>query len=204
MQEFDCRGLACPQPVLRTKDALDETASGRIGVLVDNEAAVGNVTRFARSQGCSVETRPVGSDFLLEITREGPADGPAPDIVCAAPEPEARAGAPRLVVKISNQFMGAGSDELGRILMLAFLKSLADTSPLPAAIVFYNSGVLLTCRGSAHLDALRELEQKGVPLFSCGTCLDFFNLNDELAIGVVTNMFEIIETLSGADRVVSP
>ena len=202
MKEIDCRGLACPQPVLNTKDALEAMASGRITVIVDNEAAEGNVTRFARSQGCEVSAEKDGSNVVLTINKTGPATGPEPEIVCdvAGPAP----GKPKLVVKVSDKYMGSGSEELGRILMTAFLKSLREATVKPDSVVFYNSGIFLTCRESDSLEALVELEKSGVQIFSCGTCLDFFNKKEELAVGKVTNMFEIIETLSAADRVVSP
>ncbi len=197
-RELDCRGLACPQPVLNTKDVLDQMPSGMVMVTVDNPAARDNVTRFAKSQGCAVEIQGQGPEFTLLITKGQPAAEAAPS------RSGAPAGTPRLIVRLSSNLMGTGSEELGRILMKAFIKSLSDATVKPAALVFYNSGVHLTCTGSEHLDALRQLEQSGVQLFSCGTCLDFFGLKDKLAVGVVTNMYEIIETLSSADRVVSP
>ncbi len=197
-RELDCRGLACPQPVLNTKDVLDQMPSGMVMVTVDNPAARDNVTRFAKSQGCAVEIQGQGPEFTLLITKGQPAAEAAPS------RSGTPAGTPRLIVRLSSNLMGTGSEELGRILMKAFIKSLSDATVKPAALVFYNSGVHLTCTGSEHLDALRQLEQSGVQLFSCGTCLDFFGLKDKLAVGVVTNMYEIIETLSSADRVVSP
>lgn len=197
-RELDCRGLACPQPVLNTKDVLDQMPSGMVMVAVDNPAARDNVTRFAKSQGCAVEIQGQGPEFTLLITKGQPAAEAAPS------RSGAPAGTPRLIVRLSSNLMGTGSEELGRILMKAFIKSLSDATVKPAALVFYNSGVHLTCTGSEHLDALRQLEQSGIQLFSCGTCLDFFGLKDKLAVGVVTNMYEIIETLSSADRVVSP
>ena len=197
MTELDCRGLACPQPVLNTKDALDQMDSGQLRIIVDNPAARDNVTRFASSQGCSVETSDQAGTFVLTVTK-GTA-GQTVDTV-----PVAQSQEPVVVVKVTSPFMGAGSEELGRILMKAFLKTLADATHKPAALVFYNSGVFVTCQGSENLEALRALEKLGVKILSCGTCLDFFNKKEELAVGLVTNMFEIVETLSNADRVVSP
>jgi len=198
MEEIDCRGLACPQPVLNTRDALSGMDGDRLRVLVDNDAAAGNVTRFAESQGCRVESSIQDGAIVLTVIKTAHASGPMPEITCPAP------AAPRLVVRVGSRFMGSGSDELGRVLMKAFLKSLAEATLRPDAVVFYNSGVHLVCSDSEHLDAVRALEASGVRILACGTCLDFFHRKDDLAAGVVTNMFEIIETLSGADRVVSP
>lgn len=201
MKEIDCRGLACPQPVLNTKEALEKDPGGPIRVIVDNPAARDNVSRFARSQGWEVEAAADGSDFILTLTGTGARPGLSPEIVCPAPR---AAEDPRLVVRVSNRIMGAGSEDLGRILMKAFIKSLSEVTVKPEAMVFYNSGVYLTCEGSEHIEALEGLETSGVKILSCGTCLDFFGLKESLAVGQVTNMFELIETLSGADRVVSP
>lgn len=197
MKQLDCRGLACPQPVLNTKDALEESPDAILGVLVDNPAARDNVTRFAKSQGYHVAVTGDEAEFLLTLSKDRPI--PSPPVLSTKPTTS-----PRLVVKISNQYMGSGSDDLGRILMKAFIKSVSEATLKPSAVVFYNSGVYLSCEGSEHLEALKHLESVGVQIFSCGTCLDFFGIKDRLAVGVVTNMFEIIETLSGADRVVAP
>jgi selenium metabolism protein YedF len=197
MQELDCRGLACPQPVLTTKDALAEINAGYIRVILDNPAARDNVTRFARSQGCDVDISRRAPDYILTITKGSPTTDVSPQ-TATAPEK------PRLVVRIAGQYMGQGDDKLGRILMKAFLGALKDSSHEIQALVFYNSGVYLTIEGSDCLDAIMGLEKSGVHVLSCGTCLDFYNLKDKLRVGVISNMFEIIETLSGANRILSP
>jgi len=202
MQVLDCRGLACPQPVLKTKEALDGLDLGEVQVIVDNPAARDNVTRFAQSQGAVVETAAQGADFVLTVSKTGPGRGAPAEVT--GPTPQPAAAVPRVVVKVTGQYMGAGSEELGRVLMKAFLKTLSEATIKPRTLVFYNTGVHLTCAGSEHLDALGHLVQEGVEIISCGTCLDFFGLKEQLAVGRVTNMFEIVETLSGADRIVSP
>jgi selenium metabolism protein YedF len=200
MKTIDCRGLACPQPVLTAKDALDRMDAGQVKVVVDNEAAVGNVTRFAKSQGCQVEARGRDDEYELIITKGAPSDEGGAEAVSAAADSDQ----PRLVVKVSSRHMGSGSDELGRVLMTAFIKSLADATIRPAAVVFYNSGAYLTCQGSDLVEAIEGLASSGVQILTCGTCLDFFQIKDRLAVGSISNMYEIVETLSGADRVVAP
>ncbi len=208
MKELDCRGLTCPQPVIYTKQALEKMKNGRILVIVDNEAARNNVTRFARSQDFHVDVKQEGSNYLLVIDKTG-----NPVASSTEPKPEFGPNLPlttpsqekvSLVVKISNQFMGQGPKELGRVLIKAFFKSLADATIKPKAMVFYNSGVHLVAEGSEHLKDLHALEELGTKILVCGTCLDYFGFKEKLGVGQVSNMFEIIETLSGADRVVSP
>ncbi|MBF0530657.1 MAG: sulfurtransferase-like selenium metabolism protein YedF, partial [Deltaproteobacteria bacterium] len=124
MPELDCRGLTCPQPVIKTKEALETISSGTVTVIVDNQAAKENVTRFAQSRGYQVTSTSTGNDHVLTVTKSGPETGHSPEVTCTAAPEKSR----RVVVKISNQFMGQGSDELGRVLMKAFLSTLTKTT----------------------------------------------------------------------------
>lgn len=108
------------------------------------------------------------------------------------------------VLLITADAVGRGDDELGRILMRSFVKTLKESPELPGTMLFLNSGVLLTTQGSPLLDDLAALEQAGVDIFSCGTCLDYYKLRDELRIGSVGNMAQTVARLMSADHVVSP
>lgn len=193
MKEIDCRGMACPQPVLTTKKALEEIPQGKLLVIVDNLAARDNVERFAKSQGAKVEIERRGNDFYLHIQRGG---------TCERVEPDQRAE--NVVVYINSNLMGIGDEALGVILMRSFLKTLLDLNPLPSKLIFVNSGVRLTTEGSEVLDTLRALSEKGVEILSCGTCLDFYGLKEKLKAGVISNMFDIVQSLLSADRLIRP
>lgn len=204
MKIVDCRGLACPQPVLSTKKALEE-AGPPLVTIVDNEAARENVARFARSQGCLVRIEEEGGCYRLHITRgTEPAGAPAPP---GAPAPAGGivptggtvARGP-MTVLLSGDRLGRGSEELGGILMRSFLYTLTQQEDPPGALICVNGGVRLTTEGSPALEELRILEEKGTEILSCGTCLDFFGLKDKLKIGRVTNMYEIVERLGAAAR----
>ena len=108
------------------------------------------------------------------------------------------------LVYFSSDVIGRGDDELGRLLMRSFIKSLLDTPPLPKRMIFLNSGVKLATEGSLVSEALKEFEARGVEILSCGTCLDYFRLKDKLEAGKVTNMFDIISSLQTFDKVVQP
>ena len=109
-----------------------------------------------------------------------------------------------LVIAVDTAVMGRGNDELGRVLMKGFLFAVTQLPVLPKTMLFYNGGVLLTTEGSDSLEDLRNLEAQGVTIKSCGTCLNYYNLTDKLAVGEVTNMYDIAETLSGAAKVIKP
>ena len=201
-QILDCTGMQCPEPVVHTKNALETMSSGdSVLVIVDNDESRYNVARFAKNRGCAVKIQSVGDTFRLQITRKEGDKVDAPfspdDYSCNLPELE-------LVYSISSDTLGLGDDDLGRILMQAFIKTIGEVSPLPQKIFFYNSGVHLTTSGSKLIGALTELADKGVEILSCGTCLDFFNLKKELRVGELTNMYNIVEAMAKARRTVTP
>lgn len=194
----DCRGLACPQPVLRTREALTD-AETTLMVIVDNEGSSANVTRFAESRGARVSVAQDGADFHLTI--EPGAAAPAAEetpIVCDA---GATAGT---VVYVSSTGMGSGDEELGATLMAAFLDTLSQFRGRLSHAIFVNGGARLAVTGSPVLDQIRQLEELGVEVLVCGTCLNHFGIMDELAAGKVSNMYDIIETLSKAGSIMRP
>ena len=100
--------------------------------------------------------------------------------------------------------MGRGSDELGRVLLKGFLYALAHQPELPQTILFYNGGAHLTVQGSDSLEDLQDMAARGVEILTCGTCLNHYGLTEQLAVGGVTNMYDIVEKLTHADLVVKP
>ena len=201
-QILDCTGMQCPEPVVHTKNALETMTTGdSVLVIVDNDESRYNVARFAKNRGCTVRVQSVGDTFRLQITRKEDDKIDAPftpdDYSCNLPELE-------LVYIIPADTLGLGDNDLGRILMQAFIKTIGEVSPLPQKIFFYNSGVRLTTGGSKLIDALSELADRGVEILSCGTCLDFFNLKKELRVGEMTNMYNIVEAMAKATKTVTP
>ncbi len=192
--EIDARGLACPQPVIATKKALDAIAAGVVTTLVDNAAAKENVMKFATASGCGVSVEEAGGHYRIRITKDGPA--PAEEAAPAACMP-----AGNTVYLITQNTLGHGSAELGAILMKSFLFTVLESEPLPRAILFVNSGVHLAVEGSPALDTIAVLAGRGVNVLSCGTCLDFYNLKDKLAVGGVTNMYTIVAELAAGKAV---
>jgi len=198
---LDCVGLPCPQPVLRVKDALEQGAC-LLEVLVDNQAAKNNILRFVQSQGHTAASidRP-GGGFAVRITA---ANGPGPQTDdprlyrCETPAP------PRLVYVISSDSMGQGSEELGWALLQTYIQTIKEIKPLPDMILFYNSGVKLVTAASGALEALKQLQDQGVEILACGTCLDFFQLKSAMRVGQISDMYAIMDAMARADKLVSP
>ena len=110
---------------------------------------------------------------------------------------------PGTVVVVSADTMGRGDDTLGAKLLGNFLRTLAAVEDHPEAIVFYNGAVKLLAPGSAALDALQQLDDAGVELLACVTCLEHFGLTDRIAIGQVSNMREIVQRMAAAAKVIT-
>lgn len=191
----DARGQACPQPVILARRALAQASE--VTVIVDNTTARENVAAMARSQGHAVRIEERGGEFLVHITAQG-AVAPAP-----APAPSAAPAAGPLVVLLAGDTLGRGAEELGGILVRSFLHTLNEVEPRPDVLIFLNSAVRLVVEGSPVLDDLRALAAGGVQVLACGTCLGYYELKDKVAVGTISNMYTIAETLLGAGKVIA-
>lgn len=202
--KIDARGEQCPVPVVKAKKALDRAVRGDvIEIHVDNDMAVQNLGKMAKSQNCPSTNEQVDSKhFIVRIEAGG--DGSALADLQAEPGAAAAAGRKQTVAVIDSAAMGTGDEKLGRILMKGFLYALSQLTELPAKILFYNSGVYLTTEGSDSLDDLKSMQEQGVEIFSCGTCLDFYERKDKLLVGDISNMYQIVEAMAQADHVIRP
>ena len=193
---IDCRGLACPQPVIQSRKAMAEADT--VTTIVDNTAARDNVSRMAAKEGFAVGVEERDDGTYLHMRRVG--DPSAESMV----HDDARSATEGpTVLLIASDGMGRGDDELGGILMRSLLHTLQEVEPLPDIVILLNAGVKLTVEGSPVLEDLEALEGKGVELLACGTCLGHFGLKDKVAAGEVSNMYSIAETLLGAGKVVA-
>jgi len=192
----DCRGLACPQPVIRTKKALSE--SEQVTAIVDNETAVTNVSRMAEKEGYAVAVEKREDGLYLCLTKAARTGK-----TVSAPGTATDSPMGPTVVIIPSDGIGRGDEELGGILIRSFLHTLNEVEPLPDTIIFLNAGVKLTVEGSPVLEDLEALGKRGVGILACGTCLGHFGLKDKLAVGEVSNMYSIAETLLAAGNVVA-
>ena len=203
MKELDVRHLACPGPVLALRDCL---AHGEtlIRLHVADALALSNVTRFAQTRGADVESVPQeGGGFSIEIAADSGSStarsGEEALLVCDVPQSEGPT-----IIQVTSKVMGQGDDDLGELLLRSFLKTQAQLETKPSAILFYNDGVKLCCHGSLLIDDLRALESNNIEIIACGTCLNFFELADQLEVGRVTDMLEISSILAQAGRLIHP
>ncbi len=206
----DARGLVCPKPLIMTKAALTRLAVGQeMTVIIDNETSKQNVERFLKDNGAMSSCRERAGVYTLKVRKQ--LDGlPRPNAqeYCAPlPANDAqnlKTGGYAPVILFKNDKMGSGPDELGGILIKAFINTVKEISPLPSSLVFYNNGIHLTVEGSPVIAPLQDLEMRGVTILVCGTCLDYFHKKALVRVGIVSNMFSILETLSNAHHVIAP
>lgn len=193
-KQIDARGELCPKPVIMTKKELDKLVEGTLTTIVDNEVAKENVSKLAASMGLSYTVDKIQeNEFYIHINKI--------TTVIKEIENVSEKLSKQMTIAIGSNVMGKGEEELGKILMKSFIYTVKETAPYPGNIVFYNSGVYLTCEGSPVLDDLLALIEEGVEIQSCGTCLDYYNLKDKLVLGDISNMYSIYEKMKNANTI---
>ena len=199
---IDCKGMACPLPVVNAKKAAEAMSLGDVlTVLVDNEIAVQNLSRFAEHKGFGVSAQKKGEkEYAVIMSISGEVvESKEEEVACVMDS--RRKG---MLVVLSGNVMGTGDAKLGTSLMKAFVFALTKQDQLPDTILCYNSGAYLTCEGADTLEDLKLLESEGVTILTCGTCLDFYGLKEKLAVGGVTNMYDIVERMESAAQIIKP
>ena len=194
--KIDCRGLACPEPVINTKKSLELLENDSIlEVLVDSNASRQNVIRFATNEGLSVSDE-ITEDGSIKITI---VKGFACEI--AAPIEDEKFLNKVLFIKDDK----VGDNELGAMLIVGFLKTILELPKLPKTILCVNKAVLLTTApaNSDIINILKTLEEKGVEIYSCGICLDFYKVADELKVGMVGNAYGTVEALLNSEGTIT-
>lgn len=198
MKKINALGLCCPQPLILTKKEIENSTEKEFLVMVDNETAVQNLEKFAKSSNLLFNfEKKSDKEFDVFITKTKDYSLSNPKDFCDVIDNS------NVVLSISKNFMGDGSEELGKILIKGFIYTVSEYENLPKTIIFFNSGVKLTTEGSECIDDLKKLQSKGVKIVSCGTCLDYYGLKEKLLVGEVTNMYTIYETLYKSSKVIS-
>jgi len=197
MKSIDCRGLACPAPVLTTKETIEKETLHELAVLVDNEAAKQNVSRFLESQNFEVTVEEDGTDFRVIGMMGEAATTESEKTESETSEKK------KIMVTVATDRFGRGDDELGGKLMVNFIKTLKEMGDDLWRLVLVNNGVKLTTDESPVLGDLKDLVECGVMILVCGTCLDHFKLLDKKQVGETTNMLDIVTAMQIADKVIN-
>ena len=201
---IDCMGMACPLPVINAKKAIEAfTEDGTLHIRVDNETAVQNLIRLGEHNGFTVTHAREGEKAFtvtMAVTAgaKPTASVPAEALSCQAPATGGR------VVVLSADTMGGGDEKLGKKLMKAFIFALTSQDVVPDKVICYNTGARLTTLDADTVKDLKALEAAGAIVMTCGTCLDFYGLKEQLQVGIVSNMYDIVEAQMTAALVIRP
>jgi len=191
MEHLDLKGKTCPVPVIETKKFLEGRTADEIEVVVDDPTASENVRRFLGTKGYSTTVVQDGDIYRVEGCREQE---------FTAKQSQLK----RSLVFIDGETVGRGSDDLGKILMRSFLNTIKELETLPWRMVFINAGVRLVVSDSEYIKILKEIEELGVEIIACGTCIDYFHLKEKVGVGRISNMFEIVTSFNEASNVIRP
>ncbi|KQC86907.1 MULTISPECIES: sulfurtransferase-like selenium metabolism protein YedF [Clostridia] len=216
-------GDTCPIPVVKTKKAIEKLEKpDTVETLVDNEIAVENLKKMASQMGFAVSDSKINSGYSVKITVEDidKINDNKMSVTNAKATSEAKANSIKTgaddmvscniknsgekVVVIKSEFMGDGDNELGKVLIKGFIYALSQQDELPQTMLFYNGGAKITSEGSESIEDLKALEEKGVKIFTCGTCLNYYGLTEKLCVGEATNMYEITKKMTEASLIVCP
>ena len=197
MTRIDASGLSCPAPVLETKAAVENRHPQHIDVLVDNEPARQNVARYLESQGYRTRVEQAGERSPVNGTGGGAAPEPKPTVTAPA------VAGGKIMVMVAADGMGSGDDVLGAKLMINFIKTLKEMGDEHWRLIFVNSGVKLTIENADALEDLQSLEESGLAILVCGTCLEHFSLLKQKQVGQTTNMLDIVTAMQLADKVIN-
>lgn len=191
----DARGSLCPKPVIETKKVTDREPNAIVKTIVDNEVSRDNVAKFGASKGYGVEIQQEGKDFYLTLIPGKRA------IETIATDTNSDGHGGNRVLLMTKDYLGEGSEDLGRNLMKTFWSCLVEADVKPSKIYFINSGVKMVVNGSVHLDNLKMLAEAGVELAACGICLDYYHVKDQVAVGSITNLYAITDSIMGENLV---
>lgn len=202
METLDAFGLQCPKPLMMAKARLDEGAE-EIAVKVDNETAVKNLSRLAERTGRTYMVDAIDGGWLVSFgkVQEGAASVVQSDTV---PTSSCSSSGCGYAVFVGKDFVGDGSIELGQSLMKMALYTLAESGDAPVSLMFMNSGVKLVAPGEEQVvESVKKLIEQGTEVLVCGTCLDYYGLKEQLSVGEVSNMYDILGRMREAAKVIT-
>lgn len=196
VESLDCVGLECPKPVMRCRDLLQAGAPDQLSVLVDNAAAVENVSRFLGSRGYATSTSQIADNrWQIEgLKKEDQQENSQTD----------KAAGEKTLVLLTTETLGRGDEELGAKLMVNFLGSLPELGPDLWRIILLNGAVKLAANPGPCLDHLKNLAAAGTSILVCGTCLMHYGLMEKKEIGETTNMMDVVTSLALAKKIIRP
>jgi selenium metabolism protein YedF len=204
MHTIDTSGQQCPAPLIATKRALKETGRGdSFKILTDSKTSLENISRFLKDNKTEYSVTEENNGWTITVTKKEPdLSAVKAEEYCTSKIPHFSQG--NFIIAFTSDKMGEGDEELGRLLLLNFIKAIRDLDKLPSKMVFYNNGVKLGSPDSPVFEHLREIEKMGVELLLCATCAKYYSLEEKIKIGILSNMYDIVRVMASAGNIVKP
>jgi selenium metabolism protein YedF len=204
MRIVDTRGQQCPAPLIATKKALKESGKdSSFRVITDNMTSMNNISRFLKDNKAEFSVKEEAGVWIITINKSSEDESVSnPGEYCSTAIPHFSQG--NFIIAFTSDKMGEGDEELGRLLLINFIKAIKDLEILPEKMVFYNNGVKLGVIDSPVYEHLKEIEKMGVVLLLCATCAKFYFLEDKIRVGTLSNMYEIAQVMASAGNIVKP
>jgi len=204
MKIVDARGMLCPKPLILTKKALKESRiNERFLVLIDNETSKQNVERFLKDNNAGSVCVQKGKLYEITVTKHLE-DLPTPDVndYCEIPANAKNSTSKGKHVYVFKNFVA--EDELGKMLTKGFLETIKEVEPLPEKIIFYHKGIHFVLENSPFLEEINFLENAGVEILICGNCVNYYEANEQVRVGTVSNAYTILKALTDASHIIYP
>ncbi|MBY6836597.1 sulfurtransferase-like selenium metabolism protein YedF [Clostridium botulinum] len=200
----DAKGKNCPIPVIMAKKEID---NGNVNfvVEVDNKIANENLKKLGNSMSFEIKSQEVNGIFKVHFLK-GEADNNESEICEECNEIIEEIKRDKLSkwsIFIGKEIIGSGSEELGKSLMKMYFYTMTESDDLPKSILFMNEGVKIPALNEQIVEHLKDLEKKGVEILVCGTCLNFYGLEEELKVGKVSNMYEISNYMKSSSKIIT-
>lgn len=194
MKQVDARGIECPMPVIMAKRVINE-GENEFSVLVNEQIAVDNLNKMAKQMNYETEVIEISdTEFELKFKKS------------EAKNENVKANLENndnYIVVFDAYKIGEGDEDFSKKLIESFIVALTEQEKYPEYVICYNKGVYLTTVRQNTIEDFKKLEQSGVKILSCGLCLDNYCLKENLKVGKITNMYEIVSLMT-TNRVVRP
>jgi len=205
--EVDTRGYLCPKPIIMVKNTFKNvTSESQLKILSDNQTSIDNLQAFLKDNGFSTTITEKQNYQIIIASKESTDNAFTQDndvnYYCNLSLKDNKIK--DYIIAVKSQYMGFGSDELGKMLINGFFSAIVEGDTLPKQIIFYNGGVTLCTKKSTTFAHLENLSSMGVEIIVCGTCVDYYNIKSEIGIGTISNMFKICEILNSSNKIIYP
>ena len=193
---IDAKGKACPMPVIMAKKEID-LGTKFFAIEVDNNIAVENLKKLANSQGFEITLEETEGIYLVHFSNG------CEECQEVLNKIQGKKPLGDWCIFVGKDIIGAGAEELGKSLMKMFFYTLSEDEDLPKAVLFMNDGVKVPTLNEQAIEHLEVLAQKGVNVLVCGACLNYYNLENELKVGNVSNMYDIVGVMKSTSKVIT-